>query len=219
MIKRLSNREQRQVRTSHVQKAVRRLVAGYDAANFAESRDYDVLLSDGTRLAPKKVFGLALEEALGIEAFPGHFSAGWSQPSFQIIEAAGFRIVAKDDLLPTAEQVEEALIGLPIDEQDRVAIEGNLRIAIHIRRERASGLARAKKAAFIQQNGRLFCERCSLDPVDLYGPNVADACIEVHHATVGVKDMNPGHTTTLEDLQCLCANCHRVTHRELSSIR
>jgi len=27
--------------------------------------------------------------------------------------------------------------------------------------------------------------------------------------------MPPGYKTKLEDLQCLCANCHRVVHHEL----
>ena len=41
------------------------------------------------------------------------------------------------------------------------------------------------------------------------------ACIEVHHQAVQVENMAEAHQTKLEDLQCLCANCHRVEHRLL----
>src|SRR5690606_37413164 len=77
------------IRPAHIHRAVARLLAGEDAPNFADSRDYDLVAQDGTRLAPKKVFGLAIEEALGIKAYPGHFSAGWSQPAFPMLQAAG----------------------------------------------------------------------------------------------------------------------------------
>tara|TARA_R110002124_G_scaffold164209_3_gene331555 strand:- start:6225 stop:7133 length:909 start_codon:yes stop_codon:yes gene_type:complete len=215
-VARLSNSEQRRVMPSHVERAVSRLLSGEDAANFSDSRDYEVLLAKGERLAPKKVFGFALEEALGIEAFPGHFSAGWSQPCFEIIQAAGYRIIKKDTSIPSAMEVEKALKDLPPDNEDLAAIEGNLKVARHLRRERASGLAKQKKAAFIEEHGRLFCERCKMIPVEVYGPVYGHACIEVHHALLQVKDMKAGHQTRLEDLQCLCANCHRITHREMA---
>lgn len=54
-----------------------------------------MLTDDGIALAPKKVFGLALEEALGINTHPGHFSAGWNQVCFELLEAAGLWIVPK----------------------------------------------------------------------------------------------------------------------------
>lgn len=93
--------------------------------------------------------------------------------------------------------------------------EGTLRLRSHLVKERASGLASAKKRAFIDQHGRLFCERCGTDPVQAYGTSAAESCIEVHHASTAVAEMGPGHRTTLGELQCLCANCHRLTHREI----
>ncbi|AJR23047.1 hypothetical protein TZ53_03980 [Sphingobium sp. YBL2] len=55
-----------------------------------------------------------------------------------------------------------------------------------------------------------------MDPSAHYKASVGAACIEVHHARVQVRDMQAGHVTVMEDLQCLCANCHRLTHRELA---
>jgi 5-methylcytosine-specific restriction protein A len=56
-----------------------------------------------------------------------------------------------------------------------------------------------------------------MDPKEVYGEAVGEACIEVHHKEVHLADMAEGHETQLDDLACLCANCHRVIHRELKS--
>jgi hypothetical protein len=82
--------------------------------------------------------------------------------------------------------------------------------------ERAPGLAKAKKAQYRRTHGQLSCERCGLDPVTHYGTKEAEACIEVHHSATHVSEMAKGHKTTLDDLQCLCANCHRLVHKILS---
>jgi hypothetical protein len=215
-VTRLSAAEQNKVTPPHIDLAVNRLRAGEDAPSFEESSDYDVLLDDGTRLAPKKVFGLALEAALGIDAFPGHFHAGWSQPSFRIIDAAGYLIVRKEEASPTPEEEARAREVLPSGGANPGAREGALKLVMHMRRERDARLSRDKKQAFTAEHGTLYCERCGMDPAGSYPDDVADACIEVHHARVQVRDMEDGHVTRLEDLHCLCANCHRVTHRELA---
>lgn len=78
---RLPASELRRVGPEHVRIALERLDAGDPASNFDLSQDYDVKTGDGRTYSPKKVFGLALEEVLGIEARPGHFSAGWERPA------------------------------------------------------------------------------------------------------------------------------------------
>lgn len=210
----------RKVTATHIHNAVKKLLNGEDASNFAQSRDYDALTDDGTPLAPKKVFGLALEEALGIEAFPQHFSAGWGQICFELLEDAGLWITPKKDGVarpkPSQTDVEIQLGGFAPTEEERSWIEGNPKIVAHLRRERHPGLAKQKRDEFIAKHGRLFCEDCKLDPLKLYGEEVGSACIEVHHHRTHVADMGPGHKTTMEDLKCLCANCHRVLHRKLA---
>jgi len=220
IVQRLSAEQQRQVTSKHIHNAVARLLSGEDAPNFAPSRDYDVLTDAGIALAPKKVFGLALEEALGIRAFPGHFSAGWGQVSFELLEAAGLWIVAKsgEGGKPKADAavIDAEVAGLGVTEEERSWVEGNLRIVSHLKRERQPGLAKQKRAEFIAKHGRLFCEMCMLDPVKQYGAEAGPACIEVHHARVHVADMGEGHVTVTDDLMCLCASCHRVLHRKLA---
>ncbi|WP_446728945.1 HNH endonuclease [Pseudoduganella sp. OTU4001] len=39
--------------------------------------------------------------------------------------------------------------------------------------------------------------------------------MEVHHSETQVSQMERGHKTSLDSLQCLCANCHRLVHRQL----
>lgn len=94
--------------------------------------------------------------------------------------------------------------------------EGSLRLKTHLRRERHWGLAKKKKADFVAKHGKLTCERCEMDPGELFGLPVGNAVIEVHHAGVAVAAMNENHRTKLSDLQCLCANCHRLVHAEMN---
>jgi hypothetical protein len=96
--------------------------------------------------------------------------------------------------------------------------EGRAYLVTHLKRERAQGLSKKKKDEFIGQHGALFCENCNMYPVKIYGEKFGNSCIEVHHKTIAVSDMSNDHVTHLEDLQCLCANCHRVVHEKLKQL-
>lgn len=189
------------ISAEHIWCAVERLLAGQTHA-FGESTDFDLLVDD-YRLPPKAVFGLAASDALGFPVLPKHFTGGLGTPAFRALAAAGYQIVAKG-AAPDSQQVPPAA-------EDRDWSEGNPRLVTHLRKERAAGLSRAKKAAFVRENGRLFCERCGLEPTTVF-PEEGDACIEVHHRATHVEKMEADHRTRLEDLECLCANCHRVVH-------
>jgi hypothetical protein len=133
------------------------------------------------RLPPKAVFGLAASEVFGYEVLPRHFSGGESSPCFRILKAAGYTIVPKDD--------RDACNSITqLSASDREWTEGRPRLVSHLRRERKSGLAAAKKATFMREHGKLFCERGRLDPEATYGGCHGAACIEVHHATVRVSE-------------------------------
>lgn len=186
-------------------RVVQGLLSGSVKHPFAESTHYDVIANDGVRLPPKAVFGLAASEALGFQVLPHHFSAGHGTPCFAVIRRAGYRIVAKGDSSPVDE--------VPVSPEDRTWAEGRPKLVTHLIRERAAGLAAAKKALFVKTHGRLWCERCRLDPLEKYGPDTGAACIEVHHRTP-LAEIAPGQVTRLDDLMCLCANCHRVVHCE-----
>lgn len=101
----------------------------------------------------------------------------------------------------------------PDADEERTWAEGSLRPVTHLRRERASGLAKAKKQAFVAEHGFLVCERCELIPSEQLGA-YGDACIEVHHNSTAISAMSESIETKISNLQCLCANCHRIVHRE-----
>ena len=194
------------VTAQHIWHAVRRLSSGSLPHAFGESRGYDVLADDGSRLAPKVVFGLAATQAFGFEVGPGHFKGGPGTRCFKAIDRAGFSILAKGAKMPMDKP--------PPDPEERKWVEGQPRLATHLNRERASGLARAKKDAFVRLHKGLYCEECGFRPDEHYGSDVADACIEVHH-NAPLHERSTQGETTLNDLSCVCANCHRVIHRRL----
>jgi 5-methylcytosine-specific restriction enzyme A len=94
------------------------------------------------------------------------------------------------------------------DEQE--ALEGALLARSHLRRERSRKIVLAKKAAAINETGRLECEVCRFDFKETYG-NRGDGVIECHH-TKPVAELGDGTPTKLKDLVLLCANCHRIVH-------
>ena len=201
---RLPAAELKKVSIDHIFHAVQQLSFPSVKHPFGESHNYDVVTDDGQHLPPKAVFGLAASEALGFEVLPRHFAS--TDAIREKISEAGFRVVPKDEPSPHEE--------VPLNPEDRVWIEGHPRLSWHLKRERASGLAQAKKAAFRREHGELFCEKCGLYPVEEYGPDAGDACIEVHHK-LPIADMPPAKSTQLKDLMCVCANCHRIIHHEL----
>ena len=197
----------RQATPEYIWRAVQQFIDGNITDDpFGPSTDYDLIADDGRRLRPKAVFGLALSMALdGAPIGPRHFTAGGL--CFNLLREAGYQIV------PKGERYESPDSDTYIDREWR---EGGARLKSHLKRERAAGLAKAKRAQFLRTHGRLCCERCGLDPVAHYGAEEAEACIEVHHSATHISEMAEGHRTTLDELQCLCANCHRLLHRILS---
>ncbi len=191
----------------HIFNAIEKLRDPAFAHPFGASTDYDLLTEIGERLPPKAVFGLAASEGLGREVGTGDFSSG--DAIFRVLREAGYTVV------PKGEAPEK--VSIPQSNEDREWSEGKPRLVAHLKRERGHGLAQAKKDEFAARHGRLFCERCKMDPVIHFGSEAGLACIEVHHAAVHVSEMDDGHRTKLDDLQCLCANCHRVVHREMKA--
>lgn len=210
---RLPVEELEKVTAEHIWLAVQRLKTGNVKHAFGNSMDFDLLDDDGVRLPPKAVFGLAASEALGFDVKPNHFSAGLETPCFRLLKRAGYAIVPKRHALNA--DTERMSDVAQIDDDQVGWDEGNKAVRTHQRSERSRAAAQAKKAQFRRQHGHLFCERCNFDPREGYASEVSDSCIEVHHRTVQVAEMGPNHITRLEDLECLCANCHRVTHQEL----
>ena len=195
------------VSAEHVWDAVQHLVYDDKKHGFGDSTHYDVCVDDNTLRPPKAVFGMAASTALGFDMRPGYFTGGVGTPCFNSITEAGFQIVRKGSPKPPPSALQNV--------EDRSWTEGRPLRVSHLGRERARGLSKAKKAAFRREHGRLFCQRCFLDPVKKYGSEAGESCIEVHHDLPLAKLKTTETRTYLNDLKCYCANCHRIVHREM----
>jgi 5-methylcytosine-specific restriction protein A len=112
--------------------------------------------------------------------------------------------IGSGELYRTPQQPDE------LNETGAAAIEGRLLARRALARERDPKLRTLKIRQVQRQGGHLRCEVCAFDFAAEYGP-LGEGFIEVHHAVPlhvsGVTE------TKLEDLACLCANCHRMCHR------
>lgn len=197
----------RKVTETDIWSAINRLRTSAKEHSFDEPLKYQLLTENGALLPPKAVFGLAASEALGFPVRSVNFTGGVGTVCFEILKAAGWQIVRKGSALDIASAAEP---------DEREWVEGDERRLAHLRRERHPAVARAKKAQMRRMHGKLFCEDCGLDPVARFGDD-GEACIEVHHSATEVAHMAPGHVTRLADVECLCANCHRVRHRRMKN--
>jgi predicted HNH restriction endonuclease len=87
------------------------------------------------------------------------------------------------------------------------AEEGRAILRIHLRRERSRKLIEAFKTKLAEPR----CEACGMSFAEVYGPLGGDY-IEAHHK-VPVSELDKVGRTALSDLAALCANCHRMVHK------
>ena len=92
-------------------------------------------------------------------------------------------------------------------------MEGNPRLVAHLRRERNSGIVKAKKKEVLRTKGKLACEVCKFDFAQMYGQYGEDF-YEIHH----LKQLSKADGTVKTELcdlaiVCVCSNCHRIIHR------
>jgi 5-methylcytosine-specific restriction enzyme A len=92
------------------------------------------------------------------------------------------------------------------------ASEGRLLTKVHVTRERNQSIIKRKKKSVLKETGSLKCEVCSFDFKQVYG-ELGEGFAECHHVKP-VSQLKPNETTKIKDLAILCANCHRMIHRE-----
>lgn len=204
----------------HIAAAIQEIREGRERPNrFEEGRKYRLIVGDGGRdLPPKKVFGIALSIMLNRPVTPAEFSSG--EQIFSILRSHGFQVVQSVEADPGMAEEASAFVhtdaqAIPPSDEEVSAMEGDRRLRVHYGTERSSSLPRWFKAKFKRLNDRLLCERCGNDYVEEYGEILAEACFDVHHKEPLSERDEAAHTTA-DQLQLLCANCHRVTHREMS---
>ncbi|MEO7049684.1 MAG: HNH endonuclease, partial [Ferruginibacter sp.] len=92
--------------------------------------------------------------------------------------------------------------------------EGDLRARIHLRQEyrwRNTRIVSEKKMQALRNGGgRILCECCDFDFLEIYG-EIGSGFIECHHKVF----LNGGERITeLDDLALVCSNCHRILHQK-----
>lgn len=94
--------------------------------------------------------------------------------------------------------------------------EGQILYKLHKVRERDRHIIQRKKEQAMDIHGRLYCEACAFDYQRTYG-TLGQGYIECHHRTP-LATLEAERETTLSDLALVCANCHRMLHRSMSSL-
>ncbi len=90
--------------------------------------------------------------------------------------------------------------------------EGEKRYKWHLQRERS----RKNRVRAIEIHGTT-CWACQKNMNDVYGKELAQDYIEIHHR-VPLADLEAHTPNPDTDLVPLCANCHRVIHRERGKV-
>ncbi|WP_421750870.1 HNH endonuclease [Croceimicrobium sp.] len=124
-----------------------------------------------------------------------------------------------DDLKRIASKIkgllenEEVILKMPdVEYEDYSAKEGKLLFKYHRYRERDPKLVKRKKDRVFNTRGKLECEVCEFDFAAKYG-DLGKGFIECHHR-VPLSEIDQEREIRLEDLALVCANCHRMLHRD-----
>lgn len=109
------------------------------------------------------------------------------------------------------ELVESQRRGAFDEESEVERPEGSILLRVHQLRERNKGLVQKKKAQVLRKTSMLACEVCGFDFFRTYG-DLGNGFAECHHI-VPLAALNQKVMTSLDDLVVVCANCHRMFHR------
>lgn len=97
-------------------------------------------------------------------------------------------------------------------DDDEEANEGRVLTRVHQARERNKKIVNQKKTKVLKETGALICEACGFNFVEKYG-EIGVGFAECHHIKP-VSELKIGEKTKLSDLSIVCANCHRILHRQ-----
>lgn len=98
-------------------------------------------------------------------------------------------------------------------------IEGGKRYYLGSHYERDTKLRDAVINRFkAEHKGRLFCSICGFDFSRKYG-NYGSGFIEVHHIKPLAEDEREADQGSVDELICVCLNCHRMLHHKKPAIK
>jgi 5-methylcytosine-specific restriction protein A len=102
------------------------------------------------------------------------------------------------------------------DDESLTVKEGKVIYKLHKHIERNSKINKKKKENYLKKNGKLDCEVCGLDFYEKYG-EIGMGFMECHHRKP-LNEIKEESETSLKDLALVCANCHRMLHRDLDTL-
>lgn len=115
-----------------------------------------------------------------------------------------------DDAVRPDSSASAAIEGhLEADLEEVLGIEGGRALRTHLRIERDGSVARAAKASWAVRDPLLRCEVCRFSAEVAYGRRYCEA-----HHRVPLATLDEATEMRVEDVACVCANCHRALHRE-----
>lgn len=98
------------------------------------------------------------------------------------------------------------------DDAEREYNEGKQRMRWHRDRERSQAVVNRAKSLRLKNDPLLRCDACGFSFVETYG-DLGKEFVEAHHK-VPLAKLEIGTKTKVEDLAMVCANCHRMLHRD-----
>ncbi|BEP96284.1 hypothetical protein GmRootA79_46680 [Acidovorax sp. A79] len=101
-------------------------------------------------------------------------------------------------------------MGGDIDDEDSYP-EGAESFRQHKTRERNSKVVKLAKMQRLRTTGKLACDACGFDFLDVYGER-GRGFIEAHHTTPLALSEGPS-SVRIKDFSMVCSNCHRMLHR------
>ena len=97
-----------------------------------------------------------------------------------------------------------------------IGVEGQSKLAIHMRYERDNTFIKKIKTNAIKLNSMLNCEVCGFSFVEKYG-ELGQGFIEAHH--INPLNETKETKTSKQDIALVCSNCHRMLHKEISKLK
>jgi len=94
--------------------------------------------------------------------------------------------------------------------------EGKRELKKHYVRERNPNIVKEAKKRRLLQQGELRCDVCGFSFFERYGKRGRDF-IEAHHKKP-IAEMQQHEKTRIEDIALVCANCHRMIHKDMSHL-
>ncbi|WP_105175256.1 HNH endonuclease [Pseudoalteromonas sp. T1lg122] len=167
------------------------------------------------KLYPHRFNFKVIDKQENIKIRPDTFDVGYSNAIILSIGASGKIVPLDTKLKEPKDKVKTKTEKNILKEQEEptYSTEGRVYYSLHKRRERDSLAPLEKKRLTFEETGDLCCEVCGFSFYETYGKR-GFMYAECHHKNP-LADISKDSVvnTSSDDLAIVCANCHRMIHR------